>query len=74
MALTQKQLTAWNAAKTKTFGVSANENVNVMKGLPPPEVRSILNKVHDSNFGICYPAAKVTMKMYREYLEIHPNA
>jgi hypothetical protein len=71
MALMQKQLTVWNNNKTKLGGVSANENWNVSIGLPNPETRKVLNKVHDANFGCCFPGAKVTMKMYKDYLEIH---
>jgi hypothetical protein len=71
LALTQKQLTVWNLKKTKLGGVSANENWNQSIGLPDPETRAILRRCHNHNFGCCFPGEKVTMKMYKEYLENH---
>lgn len=69
--MNQKQLTAWNKHKIKLGGVSANENVNISRGLPSPQERKLLSKVHDANFGCVYPAGKVTMRMVREYVGIH---
>ncbi len=68
MKITQKQLTAWNLAHKSNslkYAVSANENWNRQMGLPDPETRAILRRIHSDKFGIM--SGKLTMKMVREH-------
>jgi hypothetical protein len=73
MKLTQKQLNAWNIRQYKTFGISANENVNVRDGLPAACVRRLLRRVHGDKYGICTPNGKLTMKDVRDWVALWPK-
>lgn len=67
MKLTQKQLNVWHAKRHKLGGISANENWNESIGLPAPEVRTILRKIHDDKFG--FLSGIVTLKMFEQYAD-----
>lgn len=66
LTLTRKQLSAWNSSHYKWAGISFNENVNRERGLPNPETRDFLRKLHSDTFGICEPAGRLTWKQVQE--------
>ena len=49
--VTTKQLAVWNYLKNQTFGIKVNENWNIAQGLPNPEVRKTLAKIHSDTHG-----------------------
>jgi hypothetical protein len=68
MKITKKELFAFN----KTLGggikdaVSYNENVNKQRGLPPPDIRAALRKIHSDEFGIM--GGKLTFAIIKKHL------
>jgi hypothetical protein len=67
--LTAKQLGAWNAVQFRTFGISANENVNAERGLPCAVARRWLRSLHSAKFGICNPSGRLTWADVKNAME-----
>lgn len=51
MKITVSQLKAWNHYR-KGLGIGFNENYNQLLGLPLPEVRKFLGKLHSEVYGL----------------------